>query len=144
MVVYWKDLLNIVKTEELAVEFTGYMVSKEAHPLVAKTHIGLAVVERIPNNTGSLLTKLFEYMALDMPLITSNFPLYKELIEGVGCGLCVAPEKPEELAEAIEYLLSHPEEATEMGKRGREAVKANYNWNTEAEKLLNLYKKLTK
>lgn len=135
-------LQTMIDDNNLNVEFTGYMVSKEAHPLVARTHIGLAVVERIPNNTGSLLTKLFEYMALGMPLITSDFPLYKELIEGIGCGLCVAPEKPEELAEAIEYLLSHPEEAAEMGRRGREAVKGNYNWNTEAEKLLELYKRV--
>lgn len=133
-------LQQMAQDSNLTIDFQGYMISKEAHPLVAKTHIGLAVVERIPNNTGSLLTKLFEYMALGMPLITSDFPLYKELIEGVGCGLCVAPEKPEELANAIDYLLSHPSEAAEMGKRGREAVKANYNWNTEARKLLQVYK----
>lgn len=137
-------LQTIIQTENLSVDFRGYMVSKEAHPLVAKTHVGLAVVERIPNNTGSLLTKLFEYMALGMPLITSDFPLYKELIEGTKCGLCVAPEKPQELADAIEYLLAHPGEAAEMGKRGREAVRANYNWNTEAQKLLEAYRTLIK
>jgi glycosyltransferase involved in cell wall biosynthesis len=134
-------LQNTIQAEKLNVEFAGFMPSKQAHPLVAKTHIGLAIVERIPNNTGSLLTKLFEYMALGMPLITSDFPLYKDLIEGTGCGLCVAPEKPQELADAIEYLLSHPSEAAEMGKRGREAVRANYNWNTEAQKL-EVYKTL--
>jgi glycosyltransferase involved in cell wall biosynthesis len=137
-------LQQMAQDSNLNIDFRGYMVSKEAHLLVAKTHIGLAVVERIPNNTGSLLTKLFEYMALGMPLITSDFPLYKKLIEGVGCGLCVAPEKPEELADAIAYLLSHPAEAAEMGKRGRDAVKTNYNWNTEAQKLLEVYKTLTK
>jgi glycosyltransferase involved in cell wall biosynthesis len=137
-------LQKVAEAEKLSVDFRGYTVSKEAHPLVAKTHIGLAVVARTPNNVGSLLTKLFEYMALGMPLITSDFPLYKELIEGIGCGLCVAPEKPQELADAIEYLLSHPEEAAEMGRRGREAVRANYNWNTEAKKLLEVYKTLIK
>jgi glycosyltransferase involved in cell wall biosynthesis len=133
-----------IQQEKLDVEFTGFMPSPQAHPLVAKAHIGLAVVERIPNNTGSLLTKLFEYMALGIPLITSDFPLYKELIENTGCGLCVAPEKPQELADAVEYLLIHPDEATQMGKRGREAVRASYNWNTEAQKLLTVYKSLAK
>jgi glycosyltransferase involved in cell wall biosynthesis len=135
-------LLSIIKEYHLEVEFTGYMVTQQAHPLVAKTHIGLAVVDRIPNNTGSLLTKLFEYMALGMPLITSDFPLYKELVEGIGCGLCVAPEKPEELADAIEYLLVHPEEAIEMGRRGRAAAIANYNWESEAKKMLQVYQSL--
>jgi glycosyltransferase involved in cell wall biosynthesis len=136
-------LEKVVEAERLSVDFRGYTVSKEAHPLVAKTHIGLAVVARTPNNIGSLLTKLFEYMALGIPLITSDFPLYKELIEGIGCGICVAPEKPQELADAIEYLLFHPEEAAEMGRRGREAVRANYNWNTEAKKLLEVYQTLS-
>ncbi len=130
------------KKNNLDIELTGFMKSTEAHPLVARTHIGLAVVDRIPNNTGSLLTKLFEYMALGMPLITSDFPLYKELIEGVGCGICVAPEKPEQLADAIEYLMANPEKAQEMGRRGREAVIAHYSWKTEEAKLLAVYKEL--
>jgi glycosyltransferase involved in cell wall biosynthesis len=77
-----------------------------------------------------------------MPLITSDFPLYKELIEGVGCGICVAPEKPEQLADAIEFLMANPDEAQEMGRRGREAVIAHYSWKTEEAKLLAVYKKL--
>jgi glycosyltransferase involved in cell wall biosynthesis len=126
----------------LKIEMTGFVKSTEAHPQVARTHIGLAVIDRIPNHIGSLSTKLFEYMALGMPLITSDFPMYKELIEGIGCGICVAPEKPEELANAIEYLLANPDVAEQMGRKGKAAVIANYNWATEEKKLLGVYQQL--
>jgi glycosyltransferase involved in cell wall biosynthesis len=137
-------LLNIIQDHHLKVEFTGYMVTQQAHPLVARAHIGLAVLSRIPNHLGSYPTKLFEYMALGIPGIISDFPLYKEIVDEVGCGLCVAPESPEELAEAIEDLLDHPEQAADMGRRGREAVSSNYNWESEAKKLLEVYQSLLK
>jgi glycosyltransferase involved in cell wall biosynthesis len=141
-----EDLKTEIQTksqaEGLNVELLGFMKSTEAHPLIAKVHIGLAVIDRIPNYTGSLSTKLFEYMALGMPLITSDFPLYKELIESINCGICVAPEKPEELAQAIQFLVENPAEAAAMGQRGRAAVMNGYNWKTEEAKLLGIYQSL--
>jgi glycosyltransferase involved in cell wall biosynthesis len=137
-------LLSIIQEHHLNVEFTGYRVTQEAHPLVARAHIGLAVLSRIPNHLGSYPTKLFEYMALGIPGIISDFPLYKEIIDEVGCGLYVAPENPGELADAIEYLLDNPEKAAAMGRRGREVVNSSYNWESEAKKLLDVYKTLSK
>ena len=74
--------------------------------------------------------KLFEYMAAELPIIASNFPLWEEIIEGNECGLTVDPLNPKEIAEAIEYLLEHPEERHRMGENGREAVSEKYNWRT--------------
>lgn len=54
----------------------------------------------------------------------------------------VDPLDPKAIAQAIEYLLTHPEEARQMGENGRRAVEEKYNWEKEAEKLLALYKEL--
>jgi len=48
----------------------------------------------------------------------------------------------EEIAQAIEYLITHPEEARKMGENGRRAVEEKYNWEKEAQKLLALYEQL--
>jgi len=77
-----------------------------------------------------------------LPIITSNFPLWKEIVEGNNCGICVNPLEPKEIAEAIEYIMNQSQEAEQMGKNGKKAVLEKYNWGVEEEKLLKIYREL--
>lgn len=86
--------------------------------------------------------KMFEYMAMGLPVIASDCPAWREIIEGVGCGLLVDPAQPQAVAEAIRYIFAHPDEAEEMGRRGRRAVEDRYNWETEQYRLAELYASL--
>jgi glycosyltransferase involved in cell wall biosynthesis len=85
---------------------------------------------------------MFEYMAAGIPVIASDFPLWREIVEGNHCGLCVDPLDSKAIALAIDWLLEHPEEAEKMGKNGQRAVRERYNWDNEAETLLAAYKTL--
>ena len=96
----------------------------------------------LPNYLESYPTKLFEYMASGVPVVASDFPLWRQIVEDAGCGLLVDPESPEEIAEAIDWLMDHPEEAAQMGANGKVAARQTFNWPSEAEKLLALYKRL--
>ena len=122
----------------------GLVPHEEVFDLLARAHVGVAVLHPEPNYTGSLPTKLFEYMAAGLPVVASNFPLWREIVEGNRCGICVDPLNPKEIAQAIEYLITHPEEARKMGENGRRAVDEKYNWEKEGEKLLKLYEELLK
>lgn len=86
--------------------------------------------------------KLFEYMSAGLPVIASNFPLWREVVEGSHCGLTVDPTRPQDIAEAIDRLLAAPQLRREMGENGRQAVLQTYNWNPEGQKLVQLYKEL--
>ena len=81
-------------------------------------------------------------MVLGLPVITANFPLYRTVVEDNQCGFCIDPSDPAVLAMHLRYLIDHPEEAEQMGKRGRQAAETTYNWASEKPKLLNLYKLL--
>jgi glycosyltransferase involved in cell wall biosynthesis len=83
--------------------------------------------------------KMFEYMAAGLPIIASDFPLWREIIGGIGCGILVDSLQPNAIAAAIEFILAHPNEAEEMGSHGQAAVLAHYNWETQAKKLIDLY-----
>ncbi len=85
---------------------------------------------------------MFEYMSAGVPLIASNFPLWKEIVEGNKCGICVDPRDTSAIAAAIDQLVGNPEAAREMGENGREAVLTRYNWAAEEPKLLALYQQL--
>jgi glycosyltransferase involved in cell wall biosynthesis len=126
------------------VSLVGGVKHEEIYNIMPRCHIGIAILYPEPNYIESLPTKLFEYMAAGLPVIASNFPLWKEIVEGNNCGLTVNPLDPEDIARAIEYLIEHPEEARKMGKNGRKAVKEKYNWEAESQKLIELYKNLTK
>jgi glycosyltransferase involved in cell wall biosynthesis len=115
---------------------------EEKERFSSEASIGIVTYLPYSNNTSCLPNKLFEYMLVGLPVIASNFPLYREVVDGNNCGLIVDPSKPEEIAEAIEYLIKHPEEARKMGENGREAVLEKYNWEKESKKLLAIYERV--
>jgi glycosyltransferase involved in cell wall biosynthesis len=138
-----KELFEIIDRYELkGVQLRGYLLPAEGWRIIARCHIGLALLKPIPNYYESYPTKLFEYMALGLPVIISDFPLYRRIVEKEQCGLCVNPESTEEIAQAVQWLLDNPGEAEAMGKRGQDATLNKYNWDQEQSKLLDFYRSL--
>jgi len=103
---------------------------------------GLAIFPPTPHYMRKELTKFFEYMGAGIPILCSDFPVWRSLMEDTGAGLCVDPRKPDAIATAIRYLLEHPEKAREMADNGRRAFESQYNWDSQAKKLTGLYKAL--
>ncbi|MBD8872853.1 glycosyltransferase family 4 protein [Rhodanobacter sp. DHB23] len=90
----------------------------------------------------SLPIKMFEYMAAGLPVISSDFPLWRRIVDGAQAGICVDPMSSSAIVEALRNLSGHPMLAARMGEAGRQAVLEKYNWPNEAEKLINFYKNL--
>ena len=103
---------------------------------------GLVLFHPEPNHVEAQPNKLFEYMAAGLPVIASDFPLWREIIEETKCGLLVDPMDASAIAEAIEWLVTHGEEATEMGLSGQRAVRAELNWATQAQELASFYERI--
>ena len=122
------------------VKFYGRMDWIEGYKISTQCKVGLALLKPTPNYLESYPTKLFEYMAIGLPFITSNFELYDEVIAGNVGGLSVDPENPEAIAEKIEMLLSDSDLYTELATKGLQYSQDKYNWAQEEKKLLALYK----
>lgn len=125
-----------------SVNYHGEVSRTQLAHILGKARAGLVLHHPIPNEVDAQPIKLFEYMAVGLPVIASDFPLLRRIIGGEGCGLLVDSMNPKEIAEAIRWILDHPAEAEAMGRRGRQAVESIYNWDIEAVKLIELYKKL--
>ena len=140
---YLSHLKQLVAQHGLAgIRFHGYRPPSEGMLIMSRCRIGLCVLEPSPNMLESYPTKIFEYMALGLPVVCSDFPLYKSIVENHECGMCVNPHNGEAIAKAIKQLLDEPALANQMGGRGRKAVGDHYRWETEEAKLLTLYKEL--
>lgn len=107
-----------------------------------KTNVGICTLSPSPNHLESIPTKMFEYMSAGLPVILSNFPLWKQMVESENCALFVDPENPKEIAEALNWIFNNPKEAQLMGERGKQLVLNNYNWENEYNKLISYYKKV--
>jgi glycosyltransferase involved in cell wall biosynthesis len=121
----------------------GVLQRREVAQMLKQARAGLVLLHPEPNYLNAQPVKLFEYMGAGIPVIASDFPVWRNIVETAGCGLLVNPLDPGAIANAIEYLWNHPEEAAEMGRRGQSAVKARYNWNIEEQHLLRFYGRLT-
>ncbi len=124
------------------IHFYGRLPATEAWEIAAQCHIGLALLQPIPNYTDSYPTKMFEYMAMGLPVIVSNFPLYSDIVETYQCGINVDPTNPGDAADAIEWLLGHNNDARAMGNAGKQAAQNDFNWTNEERKLLGFYRRL--
>ena len=119
--------------------FHGYLPAYKGWQIIGRCSVGLALLQPIPNYIESYPTKIFEYMAMGMPVIASNFPLYRSIIDGNDCGLCVDPLDSQAIADALAFLIMNPARAYRMGNNGHQAVLNKYNWPTEELKLLKFY-----
>lgn len=124
------------------VNFRGWLDRTQVEEALAQAKVGLVTLAPIPNYIESYPTKLFEYMASGIPVVASDFPLWRAIVNDAECGLLVDPENPQQIADAIDWLFEHPEEAQRMGANGKRAALTTYNWPGQAGKLLNLYKNL--
>lgn len=103
---------------------------------------GLVVLHPEPNYVTSHPVKLFEYMCAGVPVVASDFSGFRAAVRDSGCGIVVDPLNEKEIAAAIEFLVMHPQEARQMGEKGRQAVEARYNWKNEEHTLLEVYRGL--
>jgi glycosyltransferase involved in cell wall biosynthesis len=122
----------------------GFLNRQQVSEVLGKSHAGIVTFLPEPNHINAQPNKMFEYMSAGLPVIASNFSLWREIIEGNECGICVDPLNPKAIGDAMQYLVDNPQKAEQMGKNGRKAVEQKYNWLTEEKKLLTLYKDLLK
>lgn len=128
------------------VNYLGVLSQKDVYDLYSRSAAGLVLLGYSPNvgyHRGTLgVLKMFEYMMAGIPVIATDFELWKEIIETEKCGLCVNPYDPNAIAGAINYYIKNPDLAKEHGENGKRAVKEKYNWETQETILFDLYNEL--
>jgi glycosyltransferase involved in cell wall biosynthesis len=126
-----------------SVDYRGTLGREQVRDLLVQSIAGMVLFHPEPNHENAQPNKLFEYMSAGLPLIASNFPLWREIVERHECGLCVDPMNPHEIARAMRTLQDDPALAERLGRNGRLAVERVFNWESEKTKLIDLYRKLS-
>ena len=122
------------------VKYRGWLSRTEVANSLNNARAGLVLLHPVRNYVESQPIKMYEYMSAGIPVIASDFPIWRKIIEDIGCGLLVDPMNPNAIANAMSWILQHPDKAAEMGRRGKEAVELKYNWDIEVKKLIDFVK----
>lgn len=136
-----EDRVNTLNLSE-RVKFAGKASLEDLLGYTTCADVGLQILQNICFNhysTGS--NKLFEYLSVGIPVVASDFPEIRKVVQEFDVGILIDPHKPENIAQAINYVL---EDKNRYERMKTNAVKASkvFNWENESRKLLEIYKKL--
>jgi glycosyltransferase involved in cell wall biosynthesis len=122
-----------------AVTITGRVPFEEIGEYLRQAAVGWVPWQAVPKNEKNIPTKLFEYMAYQVPVVASDLESTRPFVEDGVNGYRVEPGSPAAHARAILRVLQDPDAAEQMGRAGQERVRARYNWDAMEERLLAFY-----
>ena len=125
---YHQELMKYPKWEN--VEFVDGFAPSELNDMMGRSTMSnvLRDFSKTHYHNGNIgIIKIFESMEAGLPLICSDVPVYRRIWEEYKFGMLVDPTNPDQIADAINYLIENKEEAYKMGQEGRRAVIEKYN-----------------
>lgn len=127
---------------EGAVVWHGFVPNDEALTMLPGALAGLSLLHEQPNYAHSRPTKIVEYMAHGLPVISTPNPASAELIQRHRCGTVVPFGDVGAAEAAVRELRDHPEERRRMAEAGRAAVISHYSWDADADLFVQSLEKL--
>lgn len=121
------------------VQFTGFMDVQEGYKLSVDCNIGLSFVSDNLNVSQSLPRKMYEYMHIGLPVISSGHLLYKNMVETHALGLCVNTNTAVEIANTVMAMMKSGNYLNTLAENNLHAAQTHFNWETEYQKLKELY-----
>ncbi|MEF3695479.1 MAG: glycosyltransferase family 4 protein, partial [Candidatus Cloacimonadota bacterium] len=118
------------------VDFLAQVPRTAIGAILQQAHCGLLPLKDISVLSGALPSKMFTYMALELPIVASLRGEAEAVIKEAKAGLVVPPGDAKALAQTLRKLISSPAILSEMGVNGRNYVLQNYQRSTQAEKLV--------
>ncbi|NVO66029.1 glycosyltransferase family 4 protein [Methanofollis tationis] len=120
--------------------YTDWVEYPDVPSYLSASKLGVILLQPVSyNNIIGTPNKLFDYMAAGIPVVASDFPNIRSIVEDAQCGILVDPTDPQNIADSIAYLLNNPEIAISMGKNGRKAIESKYNWENMEQRLYRIY-----
>ena len=135
------DALPFYEAIRNQMHFHGRLPLEKGYEISRQAAVGMCIIHPMKNSVGSYPTKMFEYMAIGLPQVISNFPLYKSVVETHSCGICVDPMNTQQIADAIYNLFSDRQLAEKMAENGMQAA-PSYTWDSQFAKVEQVYRGL--
>ena len=124
------------------VDYKGLLRMDEVYEHIRAADLGACVLHPLPNYIGTEPIKTYEYLACGLPLLLSDFPHWKDRFGP--WAWFVDPMDVEAVAQAIRAAMADPGKRKSMAASGRKTVEEERCWEREAERLIDLYRRLAR
>jgi glycosyltransferase involved in cell wall biosynthesis len=122
--------------------YHGQVDRKTVISVLENSDVGMVTLLPDPSYEVSLPVKMFEYFAAGLPVVSSNFKLWSNILKENSAGVVVDPSDPSSIAGGIDELLSSNDRRALLGGHALNSVRAKYLWSTEYQKLNHFYSKI--
>jgi glycosyltransferase involved in cell wall biosynthesis len=124
------DRLTLAQARDLPgwdrLTYRGVIARTEVAEVMGCSRVGIVTFLPTVSHVNAHPNKLFEYMSAGIPVVASDFPLWREIVAATGSGLCVDPRDPAAIAAAIDRLAEDLEFGAECGRKGARAVAGEF------------------
>lgn len=110
----------------------GFVPNDQALHLLGGATVGLSLLRDLPNYRHSLPTKVLEYLAAGVPVITTPLAEAVEIVERYDCGIIVPFDEPTAVIDAIVALDCDDDNRARLAHNGHAAVRNHFNWSHDA------------
>ncbi len=136
-------ILDIIEQRRLSnIQFVPNVLPHNIMDILNQGTIAINPNMRIPQQINGIHTKIFEFMAAGLPIVTSDLPHQQMVLEDAGCGVLAQPEDPDSFVRAILYLCENKEVAYRLGLNGQRAFRERYCWESQIDGLLGFYQQV--
>jgi glycosyltransferase involved in cell wall biosynthesis len=131
-----------IKKLENRVVFTGRVPPETLLRYTAVMDVGTALFQPLSENEKARIpNKIFDYMAMSVPMIVSDFPNMRTIVvKESDCGVCVNPMDVKAISKAITQFEEDPEMTKKKGENGKWMFLSKYSWDQQVEKLRTSHK----
>ena len=125
------------------IEYLGELPRYKLWSALSDAHVGVALMPansidiNMRHMTGAS-NKVFDYMAAGLPLIVSDLPDWRAMFVDSGHALAADPQNPESIVAAIRVFVENPQIRLEIGRRNRDRIAAEWNYETAFAPVLDI------
>ncbi len=125
-----------------AIDYRGALTRPEVRLVLNEAAVGWLPLHHTPNHEKTWALKLGDYMAAGLPVVASDLEYCASIVSRYDCGIIVGADDANAHLNALNYLLSNPDEAKRLGTNGKKAILEELNAEAYALKLRDLYERL--
>lgn len=125
-----------------SIDYRGILTRPEVRLILNEAAVGWLPLHHTPNHEKGWALKLGEYMAAGLPVVASDLEYCASIVSRYDCGIMVDADDANAHLNALNYLLSNPDEAKRLGTNGKKAILEELNAEAYALKLRDLYQRL--
>lgn len=134
---------NFVQTADRkgTIRWLGPLANPDALALVERSVVGLCLLEDLPNYTNSMPTKIYEYFARGVPVVTTDLPLAAQAVAAAQAGIVVGFGDSQAAADAVRAYLADSDRVGSEGESARQWVRSNHDWDRDGRAFVSILHK---